>query len=72
MHTYDMTDKTGNVCCPKCRGVNLRYCTILRPRLLSKKGRVETTNYFGDLRDYWCKDCDVTWLIAENDCNEEY
>jgi hypothetical protein len=72
MRTYNLVDRSGNVRCPRCQESNLRYLIIPAPRLISSEGNTQSIDYFDDLRDYCCKNCDTTFLIADNDCGEEF
>lgn len=72
MQTYNIVDRSGNVRCPRCQESNLRYLIIPAPRLIATEGNAETTHHFDDLRDYCCKNCDANFLIADNECSEEF
>ena len=72
MELETFVDRSGYIHCPRCIGENLRYQVIPSPRIESADPVNTLTIHCDDLRDYTCKDCDATWLIADNECGKEF
>lgn len=56
-------DESGRVC-PFCQSTNIGFGIIPESKRTYERDGETYTDFFGETRDYQCRDCDTEWNMS--------